>query len=86
MTRRRVMGSPTGESALVDAWQLRVGERVFRFTRPDAAAELLDELGERHLPTVVEVLMTRKAVLRGGRWSVIFAPLTQQAFNEMERG
>ncbi len=84
--RRRVMGSPTGESKLVDAWQLRVGERVFRFIRPDAAADLLEELGERPLPTTVEVLKTRKAVLRAGRWSVTFAPLTQQAFNDMERG
>ena len=84
--RKRVRVSPTGEAGPpVEAWQLRVGEKVIRFTRPEAAAELLEELGLRQLPTPAEVARTRKIPLYGQGWSVRFAPLPQAEFNAMER-
>ncbi len=97
MRRRVLLAVPRGERPhpeLVDAWQLRVRVRdkllLYRFTRPEAAAEVLELLAPRlgfpvDLPTPEEVVCLRGTkVLRRGSWSIRYLPVTQSEFNEME--
>jgi hypothetical protein len=81
--------SPRGNGVLVDAWQLTVKtkryDRVVRFMRPEAAAEVLEKLGIREQPSAQQVLKTRKIPLYGQHWSIKFAPITQHEFNHLER-
>lgn len=84
--RKRVRVAPRhGGGFLIDAWRLEFESEVFRFIRPEAAAELCEERGLSG-PTPQQVHAARRSEQRGRGWRLSFAPITDIDFLDLPMG
>ena len=81
---------------MLDAWQLRIKvggrEERYRFTRPEAAAEILEDIEARLARTVEKPRPERVLSLKPGKvlygdgWSVRLAPISDVDFLSLPMG
>lgn len=67
----------------MQAWRLSIGDAHFRFIRPDAGVELLEERGIKP-PRADQIAQTvGEKVLRGPNWKIVEAPITDTDFMDL---